>query len=80
LALWGGTLLVGIMNLKVKDPVMFSLNAAGLAANLAFIFDGFLSFSLRVNEPQRFFFFVAAVFFAVHYWRRRYEGAAVPGT
>jgi hypothetical protein len=73
IGMWLALVLVGVRNLVVKDSTLFVLNAACLGAMLALFFDGFLSFSLRVNQPQRFFFLLAAVFLVVHYWRRRHE-------
>lgn len=71
LLLWGTVVWIGIKNLQVRNETFYAINAACLAAMLAFAFDGFLSFSLRVNQPQRVFFLLSAMIFAIHYWRLR---------
>ena len=71
--MWGGIILAAINNLRVKDDILFAINAACLGSMFCMIFDGFLSFSLRVNQPQRLFFFVSAIIFAIHYLRRQWE-------
>ena len=71
LGLWFTILWVGVKNLRVQDKILFAFNASCLAAMLALLFDGFLSFSLRVNQPQRIFFLLAAIIFSIHYWRLR---------
>jgi O-antigen ligase len=76
IGMWIALVLIGIRNLAVKDSTLFVLNAGCLGAMLALFFDGFLSFSLRVNQPQRFFFLFAAIFLIVHYWRRQHEPSA----
>jgi hypothetical protein len=62
---------VGIGNLRVKNEVLFTANAACLAGILAFLVDGFFSFSLRFNSILRVFWVLAAIIMAVHYWRLR---------
>jgi putative inorganic carbon (HCO3(-)) transporter len=44
---WGFIIWAGIKNLKVKNEGLFVINAGCIAAMVVFIFDGFLSFSLR---------------------------------
>ena len=62
---------IGIGNLRVKDEVLFTVNAACLSGMLAFLVDGFFSFSLRFNSILRVFWVMAGIMMAVHYWRLR---------
>lgn len=74
--LWGGLAWVAVQNLRVRDEVMYVANAAALAALVAFAVDGFLSFSLRINQPQRVFWVLGAMIMAVRYWRLRQPPAS----
>lgn len=72
LAILGGIIWIGIGNLGVKDELLFAVNAACLGGLLAFMVDGFFSFSLRVNPILRVFWVLAGMILAVHYWRLRH--------
>lgn len=76
LAILGGIIWIGIGNLRVKDEVLFAVNAACLGGILALMVDGFFSFSLRVGPILRVFWVLAGMIMAVHYWRLRHP---VPG-
>ncbi|MBL4621722.1 MAG: O-antigen ligase family protein, partial [Immundisolibacteraceae bacterium] len=67
MAFWAGIIWKAIQNIKTDNDTLFVINAACLAAMLGFFFDGFLGFALRVNQPQRIFFFIGALVFAIHY-------------
>ena len=67
---WAMIVWTGVRNLVVRDDLLYALNVACLASMVAFAFDGFLNFSLRVNQPQRIYFFLAAIIYAIHYWRQ----------
>lgn len=71
LALWLSIIWIAIRNLRVQDEILFAINASCIGSMAALIFDGFLSFSLRVNQPQRIFFLLAAFVLAIHYWQMR---------
>ena len=80
LAMWGGIIWVGIRNLRVRNEILFAVNAACLCAMTAFIVDGFFSFSLRVNSALRVFWVLAGIIMAVHYWRLKHPlGRQVDG-
>jgi hypothetical protein len=66
---WGSIIWSGIANLGVRDELLFVVNAACLAAILSLVPDGFLSFTLRVNEPLRVFWLQAGMIMAVRYLR-----------
>jgi O-antigen ligase len=68
LTMWGSIIWVGVRNLRVRHQLLFAINAACLSAMLAFIVDGFFSFTLRVNATLRVFWILAAIIMAVHYW------------
>lgn len=70
LAMWGAIMLRAWRNLRVQDETLFMVSLACLGAMVAFAVDGFMSFSLRVNQPQRLFFVLAAMVYAAHYLRR----------
>jgi len=59
----------GIGNLRVKNEMLFAVNAACLSAMLAFWVDGFFSLSLRFNHILRVFWVLAAILMAVRYLR-----------
>jgi putative inorganic carbon (hco3(-)) transporter len=69
LAVIGGLLGTSLRNLRVKNEVLFSANAAALSGILAFLADGFFSPSLRANAILRVFWVLAAIIMAVKYWR-----------
>jgi len=69
LAIWGGLVWTAIGNLRVRDPAIYVLNAACLSGLLAFVPDGFFSFSLRINAILRLFWMLGAIVMAVKYWR-----------
>jgi O-antigen ligase len=58
-----------ISNLRVKDEMLFAVNAACLASLAAFVVDGMFSFSLRINGILRVFWVLSAMILAIHYWR-----------
>ncbi len=70
LAFWAAIAWRALRNLRLRDEMLFLVNAACLAAMAAFAVDGFLSFSLRVNQPQRLYFVLAALIYALHYLRQ----------
>lgn len=69
---------VGVGNLGIRHPLMYTLNAACLGAMAAFVVDGNFSFSLRVDQILREFWVLAAVLCAVRSWRVRGEAALTP--
>jgi O-antigen ligase len=70
LALWGLIAAAGIGNLKVRDELLFTVNAACLAGMLAFSVDGFFSFSLRVNSALKVWWVLAGLIMAIRGIRR----------
>ncbi len=73
LHLWwlAGCVFIGLRNLKIRDPYLYTLNAACLAGMAAFMVDGFFSFSLRFNSILRVFWVMTAMMAAIRYWRLR---------
>lgn len=70
-------------NVKVRDPVLFAINAACLAGLAAFMVDGFFSFSLRMNAIARLFWVLTALIIAIRYLRvdeTRTAAAMVPAS
>jgi uncharacterized membrane protein len=78
LLLWAAAMRIAVRNLRVRDECLYALNVACLAINVALLFDGFFSFSLRVSQPQRLFFFVTALIYAIHYLRLREQRGILP--
>lgn len=70
LAMWAAIMLRACRNLRSHDETLFLMSLACLGAMVAFAVDGFMSFSLRVNQPQRVFFVLAAMIYATHYLRQ----------
>ena len=77
LALLWALVRVAVKNLRVRDHMLYTLNAACLSALLAFGVDGFFSFSLRFNAILRVFWVLAAMILAIRYCRLR-EPAGEP--
>jgi O-antigen ligase len=73
LIVWSVVIWVAIRNLSVPHETLFAINAGCLAGMVAFIIDGFFSFTLRINSIQRTFWVFSAIIFAIHYWRLRYR-------
>lgn len=72
LTMWGWIIWIGICNLKVKDELLFTINAACLAGMAAFAVDGMFSFTIRINSIMRLFFVVSGIIYAIHYWHLRH--------
>ncbi len=70
-AVWGSIIWMGFTNLSVKDEVLYAVNAAALSAEICFIPDAFLSWTLRVNTMLRMFWVMAGLIAAVRYMRFR---------
>jgi putative inorganic carbon (hco3(-)) transporter len=73
LLLWGWVIATAVSNIKVSNQVMYAINAACLSGLLALVFDGFLSFTWRINSIMRLYWLVAAMVMAVRYYRLREE-------
>lgn len=73
LLLWGSIVRMGIRNLKVRNEMLYAINAACLGAMVAFAIDGMFSFSLRVGNLLRVYWFLAALIYAIRYWHWRNE-------
>ncbi|MGH9785879.1 MAG: O-antigen ligase family protein [Terriglobia bacterium] len=78
LALLAAILGVGIGNLRVQDEMLYIINAACLGSILAFMVDGFFSFSLRVNPILRVFWVLVGIMAAIRYWRLCRSAAEFP--
>ena len=70
LTMWLAIVWAAWRNLAVQNETLFNINLACMAGLLAFAVDGFLSFSLRVNQPLRLYWVLAGIVFAIHYQRR----------
>jgi O-antigen ligase len=70
LFMWAWIIWIGIQNLRVQDQIMFVANAASLSGMLAFMVDGYFSFTLRVTPTLKEFWALASLIMAVQYWRR----------
>jgi O-antigen ligase len=71
LTIVGALLWTAIRNLRVRDELLFSINAGCLAGTIAFLVDGLFSFTLRINSMLRLFWVIAGIIMAIHYWRLR---------
>ncbi len=69
LAVFASVVLVGITNLRIRDPMMLAINVACLAAIVAFFVDGFLSFPLRTSSLLRLIWVQSGLIVAIYYWR-----------
>ena len=63
----------GVQNLRVKNVVLFTMNAGCLSALAAFMTDGMFSFSLRINSVCRIFWVISGIIMAIRYWRLSVE-------
>lgn len=68
-SVWGSIIWTALGNLSVRDEMLFVVNAACLSGMVALIPDGFLSFTLRVNQPLRMFWLEAGMIMAIRYLR-----------
>jgi putative inorganic carbon (HCO3(-)) transporter len=71
LLLFGGIIGVSIANFKVRDELLFDLNAACLAGLVAIMIDGWFSFTWRINSIMRVFWVIAAMIMAIQHWRKK---------
>jgi O-Antigen ligase len=66
-------IMVGVRNLRIRDPMMHALGVGLLAGFVAVMLDGLASFFVRVEGPARMFWIAIALILAVGYWRRANE-------
>ena len=71
LLMWAAIVGTGFRNLRVRDPMLYIINAACLCGMVAFMVDGLFSFSLRINSILRVFWILSAMIVAIRYWRLR---------
>lgn len=69
MSVWMSVVWMGVRNLKIREPVLYIINAACLCGMVAFLVDGLFSFSLRINSILRLFWVLAAMIIAIRYWR-----------
>ena len=69
MSVWMSVVWMGVRNLKIREPVLYIINAACLCGMVAFLVDGLFSFSLRINSILRLFWVLAAMITAIRYWR-----------
>jgi len=62
-----------LRNFRVKDEVLFAINAGCLCSLAAFLVDGMFSPSLRTNSILRVFWVLGGMIMAIYYWRLREE-------
>jgi len=75
MAMLAGIIWACVGNVRVRDELLFTINAACMGALAAFLMDGFFSFSLRINAICRLFWVIAGMIMAIRYWRLRDEAA-----
>jgi len=78
LLVWAWMIVIAVRNLKLKDKTLFVLNAACLGGLIAFVPDGFFSFSIRMGAILRLYWVMAAITMAIHYLRLREQARAAP--
>lgn len=66
-------LVTAVGNLKVRNEMLFAINAACLCGVIALLVDGFNDPALRNNPMLRVFWVIAGLIMAVKYWRLRHE-------
>ena len=60
-------------NLRVRNDLLYMVNAACIAGLAAVLVDGNFSFTWRINGYQKAFWVIAAMVMAIYYWRLRHE-------
>lgn len=65
-------IVIGIRNLRLRDPTLHALNVAFLIGFIAIMFDHLVSFFDRLQQGILIWIF-AAMIFALDYWRRENE-------
>jgi putative inorganic carbon (HCO3(-)) transporter len=73
LAIFAMLLHVAWRNLRVHDEQLFVVNAACLAGLVGYLVDLWFGNSLRQGSTLREFWVLAALVYAIHYWRLRHE-------
>jgi hypothetical protein len=64
---------VGVRNLRIRDPMMHAVSVGLLAGFVAIMIDGMASFFVRVEGPARMFWIALGLILAIGYWRRANE-------
>jgi O-antigen ligase len=71
LFLFGGIVAVALANFKVRNELLFAINAACLAGMVAIMIDGWFSFTWRINSIMRVFWTITAMIMAIQHWRKK---------
>jgi O-antigen ligase len=69
LTLIGWMIRTAVRNLRVESDMLFAINIACIVGIVALLIDGMLSFTLRINSVLRDVWVMAALIYAVRYWR-----------
>jgi O-antigen ligase len=67
LALWIWVAATAVRNLDVANETLFAINVACLSGLVVFAFDGFFSFTWRINSIMRLYWLIAAMILAIRY-------------
>lgn len=73
LLLFAFILSVAAANLRVRNDLLFAINAACIAGMCAILVDGFFSFTWRINSIMRVFWVETALIMAIQHWRKKDE-------
>jgi O-antigen ligase len=80
--LWVGlhivVIVVGLRNLRIRDPALHAIGVGLLAGFVAIAVDGMASFFVRQEAPARMFWIATALILALDHWRRVNEFERAP--
>lgn len=71
-------IVVGLRNLRIRDPMMHALSVGLLAGFVGIMIDGLASFFVRQEAPARMFWIALGLILAIDYWRRNNEESISP--
>jgi len=63
-------IVIGLRNLRVRDELLFAVNAGCLCGLLSVMVDGLASFTIRMDAQGRIYWTIIAGILAVDYWYR----------
>jgi O-antigen ligase len=64
-------IVTAIRNFKIRDEILFAVNAACLSGIVAILVDGVLSFTWRINSIMRIFWVFTAIIAAIQHIRKK---------
>ncbi len=71
--LWGTLFVQALFNLRVRNDMLYMVNACCIGGYIALLVDGNFSFEWRMTTVHRTFWVMSGMIMAISYWRLQHE-------